>query len=313
MCTEDPSNMGWESQPTARDKKRGEERVPMWDPIRKQKVSGAAAPKRKNITMYIKKYPQRSIFTTDRETGLERVARITIWDTKNMHMISGDSAPSEYTLLEYLVDHPDCDIYDGQDWPGYKRNARVANPRIPMYNRETEELITGPDAPYRKDALGYIRDHEDFVVYWGQANAEQRLKRKRASTPEPIECNDVLNMSESSEAPDFNWPENDNRNDDPLEGLFSIPYPMYPIDTDEISLTPSTARAEKTCVFRSASELIENDAPFSRSSSFCHPLGVSHDHNGGNENPMLSEYIGEEDVRDEFVDLESDLRYILME
>ena len=121
-----------------------EERATLWHPILKRKLSGTAAPKKKNLHAYFQRNPawelynHQDLYVTQEEKRkiIDAEKRITIWNRVTKRRTSGlvpigagsvlgrlltdtlaagNAAPREAKLESYLKSHPDCEVYNCQD------------------------------------------------------------------------------------------------------------------------------------------------------------------------------------------------------
>lgn len=162
--------------------REGDERVRIWDPVRKIQLSGNAAPRRKSLAAYFKKHPERVVYSEETQGGVAKRQRISMWDTAQQKRLIGCATPTEARVLEYLVRYTERNIYEGQDMPEYVGDKRIANPRIHLFNATTNHKIVGKEAPLRAGAQEFVEQNKGYAVYWGQDIPWNPFKRRRIST-----------------------------------------------------------------------------------------------------------------------------------
>eukprot|EP00301_Raphidiophrys_heterophryoidea_P025191 c8399_g1_i1.p1 GENE.c8399_g1_i1~~c8399_g1_i1.p1 ORF type:complete len:315 (+),score=21.83 c8399_g1_i1:1-945(+) len=116
-----------------------ERRVTLWHKLERRKISGNAAPKQRNLYMYLMKNPQVEVYRgqdglpmTNTYDDLPIVVsytpvvekpaeerHVTVWNKIDRRKVSGNAAPLERNLRTYLMLHPEMEVFSGQDQPNY--------------------------------------------------------------------------------------------------------------------------------------------------------------------------------------------------
>ena len=94
------------------------ERVTIWHTKECRKISGNAAPLRRNLDRYLSEHTDCEIYEAqdklmDNKTRL--AVRIPIWNRRRGHKIVGNAAPLAKNLRHYLCKNEGCEVYTGQD------------------------------------------------------------------------------------------------------------------------------------------------------------------------------------------------------
>jgi len=98
----------------------GEQRVTMWNAVDLRKISGNAAPKRRNLQRYVARNPGVQVYDgqdlhltkEQQELRTEREsARTRIFNRRDGRIYSGNAAPLLKNLKKYLAAHPECEVY----------------------------------------------------------------------------------------------------------------------------------------------------------------------------------------------------------
>ena len=113
------------------------ERVTIWHTEECRKISGTAAPLRRNLDRYLKKYTNCEVYEaqdklSDNKTRL--AVRIPIWNRRRGHKIVGNAAPLVKNLRHYLSKNEDCEVYTGQD-----KSSSSSSLRFVVGERESGE------------------------------------------------------------------------------------------------------------------------------------------------------------------------------
>jgi hypothetical protein len=97
-----------------------EQRVPLWHTTEMRKLAGNNAPKRRNVTQFIKDNPQWELHDPAKHIRSNSIdgahgCRARLWNTITLKKVVGNAAPLRKNLERHLAKNPHLECYSGQD------------------------------------------------------------------------------------------------------------------------------------------------------------------------------------------------------
>lgn len=160
------------------------DRIPMWNTIKKTRTNGCVAPLRKNLYNYLAKNPHMELYTgqaedtstrilahqmdselSPRSLSVEARKKVPLWNKHELRLMRKCHHPLRKNVVQYLKANQQWELYDGQD----ERLQAIRSARVPLWHTIEKRKLRLFDSPLGKDVKSFLDDHPEWEVYYGQA------------------------------------------------------------------------------------------------------------------------------------------------